>query len=170
MTNFMDLAKARFSLRSYSNRDVEPDKLAAVLEAGRIAPTAKNSQPQRIFVLQGDSVAKAVQASRCTFGAPVVLVVCYDRNEAAVLPMNSVNFGFVDASIVTTHMMLRATELGLGTCWVGLFDEKIIREALALPENYVPVALLPLGYAAEGAAPSERHDERKPLEETVQYL
>ncbi len=167
---FMDLAKARFSLRSYSDRDVEPEKLTKILEAGRIAPTAKNNQPQRIFVLQGDSIAKAVKASRCTFGAPVVLVICYDQNDAAVLPMNSVNFGFVDASIVITQMMLQATELGLGSCWVGLFDEKIIRETLDLPDNYVPVALLPLGYAADGATPSERHHERKPLAETVKYL
>lgn len=84
--------------------------------------------------------------------------------------MNSVNFGFVDASIVITQMMLQATELGLGSCWVGLFDEKIIRETLDLPDNYVPVALLPLGYAADGATPSERHHERKPLAETVKYL
>ena len=167
---FMDLAKARFSLRSYSDREVEPEKLTKILEAGRIAPTAKNNQPQRIYVLQGESITKAVKASRCTFGAPVVLVICYDKNDAAVLPMNSVNFGFVDASIVITQMMLQATELGLGSCWIGLFDEKIIRETLELPDDYVPVALLPLGYAADVATPSERHHDRKPLEQTVKYL
>ena len=167
---FMDLAKARFSLRSYSDREVEPEKLAQILEAGRIAPTAKNSQPQRVYVLQGAAIEKAVAASRCTFGAPVVLVICYDKNDSAVLPMNSVNFGIMDASIVITHMMLQATELGLGSCWVGLFDEKIIRETIGMPDNYVPVALLPLGYAADGAMPSDRHHDRKPLDETVQYL
>ena len=168
--DFLDLARRRYSVREFSGRPVEADKLALVLEAGRLAPTAKNYQPQHILVLQGEQTAPAAKASPCTYGAPVVLVVCYDREIAAQIPLNQVDFGYVDTACVITHMMLQATELGLGTCWVGMFDERVLKDTLSLPERYVPAALLPIGYPAETAAPSERHDLRKPLCETVEFL
>jgi len=166
---FLDLARQRYSVREFSGRPVEAEKLALVLEAGRLAPTAKNLQPQHILALQGEQTALAAEASPCTYGAPVVLVVCYDREIAAQIPLNQVNFGYVDAACIITHMMLQATELGLGTCWVGMFNERVLKDALALPERYVPAALLPIGYPAETAAPSERHDLRKPVNETVEF-
>jgi|WetSurMetagenome_2_1015567.scaffolds.fasta_scaffold235093_2 nitroreductase len=167
---FLDLVQARYSVRAFSDCPVEAEKLALVLEAGRQAPTGKNNQPQRIWVLQGEQTALAAAASPCIYGAPLVLVICYDRELSAQIPMNQVNFGFIDTACVITHMMLQATELGLGTCWVGMFNEQVLKDVLALPERFAPVALLPLGYAAADAAPSERHFIRKPLAETVKFI
>jgi nitroreductase len=166
----MELIKNRYSVRSFVTRPVEDDKLAQILEAGRLAPTAKNIQPQHIYVLKNQYINKAALASPCTYGAPIVLVICYDANEVFVNEQNSVDFGCQDTSIVIVNMMLQATELGLGTCWVGLFNEEEIKIQLSIPDHLVPVALLPLGYPADDAAPSGRHTERKSIDQTVEYL
>ncbi|NLF79571.1 MAG: nitroreductase [Clostridia bacterium] len=166
---FLDLVRQRYSVREFCGRPVEEEKLALVLEAGRLAPTAKNFQPQHILVLRGEQTALAAKASPCTYGAPVVLVVCYDRDNVTQIALNQVNFGYVDTACVITHMMLQATELGLGTCWVGRFDEQALKDTFSLPERYVPAALLPIGYPAETSQPSERHDLRKPLGEIVEF-
>lgn len=168
--NFIDLAKARYSVRSFSDKPVEPEKLAQVLEAGRLAPTARNIQPQYIYVLQGESLAKAIKASLCTYNAPVVLVVCYDKNQVTAIDSNQVQFGFVDTAAVITHMLLAATDIGLGTCWVGLFDENIIKEELGIADNLLVTAFVPLGYEAKDAEPSPRHTERKAITETVKFV
>ncbi len=170
MMDFMSLAQARYSVRSFSSRPLEEDKLQQVLAAGRLAPTGRNFQPQYIYVLQGDNIAKAVKASPCTYNAPVALVVCYDKNQSTTIDTNQVNFGFVDTASVITHMLLQAAELGLGSCWVGVFDEAIIKEELDIPSNHVVSAFIPLGYAAEDAEPSDRHYSRKPLSETVKFV
>lgn len=168
---FLNLVRERYSLRAYADKPVDTEKLALVLEAGRLAPTAKNLQPQHIYVLKGACIDKAAQVSPCTYGAPVVLVICYDKEVVADLSsMNQVNFGYVDTACIITHMMLQATELGLGTCWIGMFDEKGLRRALDIPDKFIPAALMTLGYPAPGAGPSERHELRKPLEEVVEFI
>ena len=168
---FLDLAKKRYSVRKYKNIPVEPEKLQKILEAGRVAPTATNSQPQRILVLQSaEALEKAKDAARF-YDAPVLLVVCADKDAAWKRKYDGFNSYQVDASIVTDHMMLQATELGLGTLWICWFKEEVIREAFDLPENLVPVNLLAIGYADCEPASPERHSElRKPLDETVKYL
>ena len=162
---FSDLVRSRYSVRSYSARPVEDEKLRAVLEAGRVAPTAKNIQPAFVYAVRSpDALGRLRAACKMAFDAPVVLVICADLSSSFVSPFTDRNFGDTDAAIVTDHMMLLATELGLGTCWVGWFDPAPIKEALGIPDSLTIMNLLPMGYPSEDAAPSPRHSERKPME------
>ena len=161
MTDFFELAAERYSVRSFSSKAVEPEKQERILETGRIAPTAHNDQPQRIKVItSAGDLAKVDECTPCRFGAPMVLLVCYDKTVCWKRPFDSALSGEVDASIVTTHMMLAAHGLGLGTCWVMYFDPAKATELFALPENIIPVAMLPVGYPAESASPSPMHGKR----------
>ena len=169
--DFERLAEERYSLRRFSDRPVEAEKLDAVLEAGRNAPTAHNNQPQRIFVLQ--SAGALEKADGCTgahFHPPVMLVVAYDPAAAWIREDDGKNHGEIDASIAATQMMLQAADLGLGTTYVGMFEPEKLRAAFPEMAGLVPIALLPLGYPAEGAHPARLHGDRKPLEELVKYL
>lgn len=172
MMSFMELAKARYSVRKYSNAPVEEEKLALVLEAGKVAPTACNYQPQKIFVVRSEENRKALaEITPCTFNAPVVLVIGYDAERSAKGMIHETHdFGDTDAAIVCTHIMLEAAELGLGTCWVGYFNEDKVKKALGLPENVRVRELLPLGYPAEGSAPAPGHTKYRPMEDMVVYL
>jgi nitroreductase len=166
--DFIALAQERFSHRSFSEQPVEKEKLDLILEAGRLAPTAGNYQPQRILVIESDeAIAKLKQCTPCHYNAMLVLLVCYE--DISKNPFSQKAIGEVDASIVTTHMMLEATELGLGSVWVGYFNPEQIRTSFNLPDNYIPVALLPIGYPDEDAYPSPMHSSRNPVEKTVFY-
>ena len=167
--SFSDLVKQRYSVRKYESRPVEPEKLAAILEAGRLAPTAVNYQPQRILVVQGENMEKMKGCTPCIYGAPVSLVVCYDKT-ASWKSRSGREIGDVDGGIVLTQMMYQAEELGIGSLIVGIYKEPLLRERFAIPENLEIVALLMLGYATEDCEPHpEFHASRKPLEETVFY-
>lgn len=166
--SFNDLARQRFAVREYAKTPVEQAKLDSILEAGRLAPTAKNVQPQHIYVLQSpEAIAKINELTRCAYGAPVVFLVCYDTDLA--WSKDGESSGNMDCSIVGTHMMMEATELGLGTCWVKWFDPDEVAAAFELPANHKPSFLMPCGYASENAKPSDHHFSRKPLSETVTY-
>ena len=169
---FLQLAKDRYSVRKYAQRPVEPEKVTAILEAAKVAPTAHNNQPQHIFVVQSpEAREKLASVCRCTFGAPVIFVVCYDealswKNKL----MPGYQSGETDAAIVCTHMMLEACDLGLGSCWVGMFNSDQVIAALGLPEHLVVSALLPTGYAAKDAAPIAMHTTYRPDADMVTYL
>ena len=170
--SFLELAKSRYSVRSFRQDPIEEEKLAAILEAGRVAPTACNKQPQKIYVAQSREVRSALAGvCRFTFDAPTILVVAYDRrrdwNNRLMPPYHS---GETDAAIVCTHMMLAAHDLGLGACWVGYFNAEEVRQALGLPEHICVTAMLPMGYAAEDAAPMDLHSEFRAFEDTVTVL
>lgn len=168
--NFIDLAKQRYSCRSYKQTPVEKEKLDMILEAGRIAPTAKNNQPQRIYVLQSEEALNQIRSiTSCAFNAPIVLMIAYNAEEEWTNPLEEgIHSGVEDASIVAAHMMLEASELNLATCWVNRFPNSETAKAFSLPENLKPVLLMPLGYPAD--KPSPRHFERKDTDEIVQYL
>ncbi|GHV73226.1 nitroreductase [Spirochaetia bacterium] len=167
---FKELTAARYSVRQYKDKPVEKDTLAAILEAGRIAPTAGNRQPQRILaVTEPAGLEKIDRCTGCRFGAPAVLVVCYDKNECWVRKYDGAKSGEADASIVTTHLMYQAVELGLGTLWVMFFDPAKLVEEFAIPDNLVPVSLLILGYPADNAAPADRHFQRHPTEKILSW-
>ncbi|WP_068540301.1 nitroreductase family protein [Olegusella massiliensis] len=169
--DFLSLAQARFSCKAYTDTPIDDQQLAVVLEAGRLAPTAKNSQPQRIYVLKSsDALAKVDEITPCRYGAPIVLLVCYDADAVFHYPQSSQDSGAEDAAIVTTHMMLAAANEGLGSCWVNLFNPEQTQQIFDLPKQYVPVALLDLGHAAADGVPLKNHELRKPLSETVSYL
>lgn len=167
--NFLELVKDRYSVRKFDSKKVEKEKLDLILEAGRVAPTAVNYQPQRILVLDSEeSLSKLKETTPYHFNAPLALVICYDNVTSW---KNSIeeDEGIVDASIVTTHMMLQAAEIGIGSTWVGSFDFEKLREVFDIPEFLTPVAILPLGYPAENSKPIKLHFNRFDLKETVFY-
>jgi nitroreductase len=167
--NFLQLAKERYSVRKFSDKKVEKEKLDLILEAGRAAPTAVNYQPQRILVL--DSEENLVKLKVCTpyhFNAPLALLVCYDSTVSWKRSYDKEDMGVVDASIVTTQMMLQIAELGLGSTWVGHFNPYTIRESFKLPEYLVPVAILPIGYPRQDSVPHPKlHENRYDIKDTV---
>lgn len=170
--SFMDLAKARYSVRSFKDTPVEDEKIEKILEAARIAPTAKNAQPQKIFVLKSaESVATINEHCRCIYGAPLVFAIGYEESRVFGISEERVyGFGEIDSSIVTTHMMLEAADLGLGSCWVGLFNDKEVRTALNIPDGIRITALLPVGYASDDCVPADRHEIFRPDEEMVEFI
>ena len=168
---FRDVIEKRYACKKYSGRPLEAEKLQAILEAGRLAPTAKNMQVQRIYVLQSEeALAKVDQVTPCRYGAPVVLAVAYDERDIYIYPGEVMDSGSEDVAIVATHMILAAADQGVDSCWVNRFDPVQLAKDLGLPENEKLVMLMDLGYAAEGAGPLPNHSSRKPLEETVKYL
>ena len=168
---FKEVVKNRYSCKKYSARKLEAAKLEAILEAGRLAPTAKNLQEQHVYVVQSEEVlAKIDGVTPCRYGAPTVLVVAFDKNNVFTYPGGKRDSGVEDATIVATHMILAAADEGVDSCWINFFDPDKMAEAIGLPENEEILMLLDLGYAAEGAGPLPNHSSRKPLAETVSYL
>ena len=168
---FKEVVKKRFSCKKYSSRKLEAAKLEAILEAGRLAPTAKNLQEQHVYVVQSEEILTKIDGvTPCRYGAPVVLVVAFDKNNVFTYPGGKRDSGVEDATIVATHMILAAADEGVDSCWINFFDPDKMAEAIELPENEEILMLLDLGYAAEGAGPLPNHSSRKPLAETVSYL
>lgn len=168
---FAEVVKNRYACKKYDGKQISAEQLDAVLQAGRLAPTAKNLQGQRIYVVQSaEGLAKIDELTPCRYGAPTVLVVAFDKNSVFVYPGEEANSGVEDASIVATHMMLAATNTGVDSCWLNFFDPAAVAKAFDLPENEQVLMLLDLGFAAEGFVPLPNHTSRKPLEETVKYL
>ncbi len=168
---FKDVITKRYSCKKYSDVPVEPEKLTAVLEAGRLAPTAKNLQEHHIYVLQTEeALAKADAITPCRYGAPVVLAVTWDSTNVFTYPGGKRDSGAEDASIIATHMILAACDEGLDSCWINFFDPDKAREILGLKEQEEVLMFMDLGYAAEGTGPLANHSIRKPLSETVTYM
>ncbi|MBP5362005.1 MAG: nitroreductase family protein [Ruminococcus sp.] len=168
---FKEVVKNRYSCKKYNDRQVESEKLTAILEAGRLAPTAKNLQEQHIYVIQSsEKLAVIDQLTPCRYGAPTVVVVAFDKNNVFTYPGEKRDSGVEDATIVATHLILAAADEGVDSCWINYFDPDKAAELLDLPENEEVLMLLDLGYAAEGAGPLPNHESRKPLSETVTYL
>lgn len=168
--DFIKLASDRYSVRKFTDKPLEKEVIEKILEAGHIAPTGCNYQPQRILVINGEeALAKLKECTRCHFDAPFAMLICYNKDECWTRPYDGVQSGIVDASIVTTHMMLEAAQLGVGSTWVMHFNPFKMREAFEIPENIEPVALLVMGYAAPDAVPNERHSVYRPMDETVSY-
>ena len=168
---FTEVIRNRFSCRKYSARAIEREKLDAVLEAGRLAPTAKNLQEQHIYVVQSEeALAKVDRITRCRYGAPTVLVVAFNKNNVFTYPGEKRNSGVEDATIVATHMILAAADQGLDSCWINAFDPEKMAAELGLPEDEEVLMMLDLGHAAEGVKPTPGHTARKPLSDTVSWL
>ena len=165
---FTEVVRSRYACKKYDGRPVPGEKLREILEAGRLAPTAKNLQEQRISVITSEEGLRAVdRVTPCRYGAATVLAVAYDRSQVFVYPGEKRNSGAEDAAIVATHMMLAAANAGIDSCWINFFDPESAARELGLPENEELVMLLDLGYAAEGAGPLANHGARRPLDETV---
>jgi nitroreductase len=140
-----DALKARTSVRSYDTRPVPDDVLGKVLEMGRIAPSANNAQPWHFVVVKDAKKRKQLSGGRWAGflkESPVVIVGCGDRNR-------SPDWHVVDTTIALQQMVVAATAEGLGTCWIGSFDEENVRSVVKVPENYAVVAMLTVGYPKE---------------------
>ena len=167
---FKEVVKNRYSCKKFADKQVEAEKLTAILEAGRLAPTAKNLQEQHVYVLQSeDALAKLDGLTPCRYGAPTALIVAFDSENVFTYPGGKRDSGVEDATIVATHMILAAADEGVDSCWVNFLDPEKVAEAFGLPQNEEVLMVLDLGYAAEGADPLPNHFSRKPLEETVTY-
>ncbi len=166
---FKKILTERYSCRAFSDKAIGKDALGAVLEAGRLAPTAKNLQEQRIYVVSSEEGLKKIDAATpCRYGAPVCLVVAYDKNNTFTYPGGRLDSGAEDATIVATQMMLAATDEGLCSCWLNFFNPDDLRVSLGLPENEEIVMILDLGYSADGKdAPPKM---RKDISATVSYI
>ena len=170
--NYFELIKSRFSVRSFKKEIIAAETLNAILEAGRLAPTACNNQPQKVYAVKSEEKRAALaKVSPCTFGAPTVLVVGYDKTrDWKNRRMPGYSSGETDAAIVCTHMMLAAWELGVGSCWVGVFNADEVSAALGLPENIRVTSLLPIGYPADDAKPMDLHSQYRDFDDTVAIL
>ena len=159
----LEAIKARRSVRSYDERDVEEDKLRQVLEAGRLAPSASNRQEWRFVAVRDSELRKKLVAAahgQVFVGeAPVVIAACAVRSDH-LMPCGHPSH-LVDVAIAIDHMTLAARELGLGTCWIGAFDPDQVRGILGIPDDVEVIELLPLGYPTEWpqARPRKSFDE-----------
>lgn len=164
--DLLQLMSDRYSVRSFTDQAVEEDKIEKILQAARLAPTACNKQPQRILVLKDkEDLEKWQKCTVCHFNEQLVMLVCYDKDQCWKREYDGQNSGYVDASIVLTHMMLEATSLGIGSTWVMYFIPDAVRKEFNLPDNIEAVGALTMGYASEKAAPSAQHNSRKNIDE-----
>lgn len=158
----------RCTIRSFSERTVEKEKLDYILQAGRVAPSACNKQPQRIIVVQDIKNIEKVRKAYKTSGSSCILIICRDQRDELIREFDNKCSGDLDIGIVTDHMMLAAREKGIGSVMVGLFDPQIIRKEFRIPDYIQPTALLILGYPKDGFLNADRHITlRKHIDETV---
>lgn len=168
--DFLKLAKERYSVRSFKNQPINKADLDKILEAAKFAPTGCNNQPYRILVIKSEeSLDKLKNCTKCHFNAPIAALVCYNKQECWVRKYDGKNCGVCDASIVTTHMMLEAASIGVGSTWVMHFDPEAMRREFKIPANVEPVALLVMGYPADDAKPLDLHSKYRSEDETVVY-
>ena len=166
--DFLQLAEVRYSVRSYDPKPVEDEKINMILKAAQFAPTACNYQPQRIYVIRSPEALEKIKAcSPCMYGAPLAFLICADKKVAwhkhtfqKDVP-ESQNSAEMDASIVATHMMLEAYNIGIGSVWVGAFEKEKATELFQIPENVEPFILLPMGYPSDKAKQAPLHNNKK---------
>jgi len=170
--DFFTVLRERHSVRSFAERPVEPEKLRALLEAANRAPSAGNLQAYEIYVVTRPATLKALMRAafeqKFVAQAPVVLVFCADptRSARSYGERGATLYSVQDATIACAYAQLAATALGLGSVWVGAFDEDAVRKELGVGKELVPVALLPIGYAAE----KPEITSRRTLDDLVRYI
>ena len=168
---FQTLIENRYSVRDYADTPVDNEKITAILEAGRLAPTARNGQPQKIYVLQSaKALEKLKKLTICAFNAPVVFLICGDKRREKISSVSGLSMMPFDVTIVETCMMLKATDLGLGSCWVCHFKPEDAVKLYDLPDTVTPYSLLFVGYPSSNATPKNWHYESVSLEDYVEYL
>lgn len=166
--DFNTIIQHRYSCRAFAMRAVEQEKVDRILEAGRIAPTAVNKQPVHIWAVTNPDTLEAIKGvTRSNYGAPLLLVVGCRPADAWVRRYDGKNGGEVDASIVSTYLMLAAENEGLATLWVGSFDPEGLAALLPGTEDYELIAMINVGYPSASSVPSEMHGIRVALGEFV---
>lgn len=166
--DFLELAANRYSVRQYGSDLVSEDCVEKILTAGRLAPTAHNNQPQEIIVVRSEEGLSSLRkCTVCHYDAPLAFIVNYNKNRAWKREYDGKCSGDVDAAIVTTHMMLEAERLGLGTTWIMYFIPEAVKTEFSLSEDAEPVAILLVGHADDEASPA--HRSRRDLTDYVTY-
>ena len=166
--DFLELAKERYSVRKMKSEKIKQEDLNKILEAARLSPTAKNLQRERLLVVNTEEgIEKLKQCTSCDFGASTIIIISYEIDDEQNESEDSRKYGLIDTGIVATHMCLEATDLGLGTTMVGLFDRELTKKLFNIPVRYQPELLLPIGYIDR--KPSRLHESRKAIEELVEY-
>jgi len=173
---FMDVVKARRSVRSYADIDVEEEKLNLMFEAARLAPSWANKQCWSYVLVNDEEKIKKLAGGVVNSWmkkAKAIIVACGDPKKSGF--RNGMDYYLVDVGISMQQLVLAATDLGLGTCWIGAFDEKKVKQLLGIPEEIKVVALTPVGYPAEANIRSKMTakligaNKRKTKEKTVHY-
>ena len=165
---FDKVIRRRQATRKFSEKIVEKEKLDQILEAARLAPSAKNIQPIKIYVINSEEgLEKLDKTTPCRYNSKTVLLVCGDK-ESAFSKDNHSTYE-IDASIAATHMLLEATNLGVDNIWIDLFDKELVKEEFNIPKKLIPVVLIPIGYKDETCPPSPNHEIRKNIEAMVEY-
>ena len=175
---FTDVVESRTSIRTYCDKDVEEDKVKYVLECARVAPSWANRQCWHFIVVRDKEKIKALSktsiVNRWLRKVPIIIVACGDPTSSGV--NNNIDYFAVDVAIAMEHIILAATDIGLGSCWIAAFDEKKVKEVLEIPNRIRVVALTPLGYPAQKSGMSDktiklfaRSKKRKNLNEIVRY-
>ena len=166
--DFSELIRKRYSVRAYRSDPVEDDKLQQVLEAARLAPTAANLQPFQLVVIRTagrEAELRRIYHREWFTQAPLIICVCGVPGQGWTRSSDRKSYTDVDAAIVMDHLILAATNLGLGTCWIAAFNPAAAREVLGLPEGVEPIVFTPLGYPGDQPGPKER----QPLSDLVRY-
>ena len=166
---FFDVIKERYSMRGFTDQEVEKEKLDKVLEAARLAPTGVNFQPFKVYVIETKNNKEAlseIYGAEWFVEAPYVLCVVANKDAAWTRPWDGKNIADIDGTIVMDHIILAATDVGLGTCYIGAFKADIASEFLGLDDEWEPLLFTPLGYG--NAEP--RDTPRMEIDEFVEYL
>ena len=164
--DYFEVLEKRYSCRSFTDKEVEQEKIDIILKSAILSPTAVNFQPERIYVCKSKEILEKLKlATKYTFDAKLIFVIAYDTNLSWKRKNDNKEFGNIDAAIVTTNMTNTITALGLGSCFVCSMNQKMVEEILDLPENIKVLALLPTGYPNEVKC----HNKRKDISEIVEY-
>lgn len=167
---FNNLIKERYSCKKYNETKVDRDVLLKILEAAKFAPTAKNSQEQKIYVIESqEGLEKVDLLTPCRYGAKTVLMFAYDVNGEYTYTDSELKSGVEDVTIVATHVMLSAKNEGVETCWLNKFNPKLAKEIFDLPENENVVLLMDIGFPAPEGKPLINHTNRKDVKEYIIY-
>ena len=166
---FKTVIESRESVRKYSNQKPNEEQVKFILEAGRMAPTAFNKQPQRIYILKSEEALQKMDSVHpCRYGAPMVILVCADKDAAS--NFQGGNSYLMDGTIVATHMMLAATDIGLDTCWAGVNDVEQTQKVFNLQENIYPICFLDLGYRSDDFKSLLGNKKRNSLDSMINIL
>lgn len=169
--DFLELAHARFSCRKFQDKKVEQEKIDKIIEAALASPTACNFQPFKIWVIENSKILNEMKnVTPYIFGTKTVMAIGADTKNAYVRKFDGKNFAQIDASIVATHMLLEIQNLGLGTTWVGYFEENKLKELIPEMADYDIIGLFPLGYPADNAPVAPMHYQSKSADEIVVHV
>ena len=166
---FNDVIRKRTATRKFSDRKLYQEDIEKILEAGRLAPTAKNFQPQFIYVvISEEGLEKIDKITPCRYNAQCCLLVCSDKEIA--FHKDEYSTYEVDATIVATHMILEATNLNIDSTWIEAFDKNEAKSVFELNANLEPVCIINLGYKTDDCPENQMHNQRKNLNEVVKYI